>query len=131
MKRSPEANTLEAGVGSCDADALARLRKWGGEKLVRDMLRLFRAQVFERVAAARNGIRTRDAAEVERAAHALKSSCGQLGAVSMQALCAKIEAHAQRSEWPELPAMLLALEEEHVCYLNWLANVVPDLEESR
>jgi HPt (histidine-containing phosphotransfer) domain-containing protein len=111
-----------------DSQALARIRMWGGERLVRDLTELFLAQVPQRVAAAREGIRTGNAAEVERAAHSLKSSCGQLGAVAMQGICTRIEGLAAQGALPPIPEMLDELESEFARYLDWLSTATQGAE---
>lgn len=125
---SPPHGAPEGAAAPCDPRALARLRKWGGEKLVREMVQIFLAQVPERVTAARQGIGASDPVEIERAAHALKSSCGQLGAVRMQVLCATIESLAARGNLSPIPEMLDALENEFGRYLHWVSTATQDVE---
>ncbi|HEX2093097.1 MAG TPA: Hpt domain-containing protein [Longimicrobiaceae bacterium] len=111
-----------------DPEAFVRLRKWGGERLVREMVRVFVAQVPERVAAVRQGLRRSEPAAVEGAAHALKSSSAQLGAPGMRALCAEIESLAARGDLSPVPALAEELEGEFSRYLEWLPTVVKGAE---
>lgn len=67
-----------------DPDAIDRLRRLGGGELVRRMGRLFVSLGEERVAAARAGVTYGDLDTIERAAHSLKSSAGNVGAVELQ-----------------------------------------------
>ncbi len=73
------------------------LHRLGGDKLVAEMVKLFVEQGAERVSAARAGLQLRDADRVRAAVHALKSSAGQLGAVSLQRMCAELEAAVTQS----------------------------------
>lgn len=78
-----------------DAAALERLRQFGGDALVAQIVEIFRGQAPTKLAAARAALAAGDGEGVRQAAHALKSSAGQLGAVAMQALCETIEHDAR------------------------------------
>lgn len=111
-----------------DARAFDRLRRWGGEKLVREMVQLFVAQVPDRLAAARQGAREGDLSSVERAAHALRSSSAQLGAVRMQVLCALVEHSASQGDHESIPRSLGELEREFARYLECLPEGADNVE---
>jgi HPt (histidine-containing phosphotransfer) domain-containing protein len=100
----------------CDPEALDRLRKWGGEELVQELVALFRTEAAERVSALRAGLRSGAAPEVERAAHALRSSSGQVGAARMQALCVELESRAAGGDLTGVPELLSSLESELARY---------------
>lgn len=126
-----ENHTAEAApdqVAAGDPQAIARLHKWGGDKLVREMTALFLAQVPERIAAAREGLRELNAAEVERAAHSLKSSCSQLGAARMQTICAEIERLSAAGELNPVPELVDRIESEFARYAEWLGEGTHKLE---
>lgn len=128
-----EAHTAEAApehAPAGDPQAFVRLRRWGGERLVREMCGLFLAQVPERVAAAREGVRTNEPVQTERAMHALKSSCAQLGAVRMQVHCAEIERLAAGGDLTPVPEMIGELEREFARYLDWLPIAIEEMEEA-
>ena len=71
-------------TSALDPSALERLRQLGGDKFARDMIALFLSyggqKVAEAVAARQGG----NLAGVASAAHALKSSAGNVGAVQVQ-----------------------------------------------
>lgn len=80
-----------------DPRAIDRLRRLGGDELVRRMGRLFVSLGEERIAAARAGVTYGDLDTIERAAHSLKSSAGNVGAVALQRHAETVErAAAQR-----------------------------------
>ena len=114
-----------------DPQALARLRHWGGEALLQRLGCVFLDEAKRRIAAARAGAAAGDAAEIRRAMHALRSSCGQLGAVSMQEVCEQIEAAAVAGEVPRARRLLGALEREFERYRRWLDAETPTTEASR
>ena len=112
---------LEAPAGfDAACEAARRFRRFGGERLVRDMSAIFVEDVPVRLAFAREGLGTGDRRAVEYAAHSMKSSCGQFGAATMQRLCADAERLAQRGELDNLPPVLDALEEEFSRFRVWL-----------
>ena len=67
-----------------NGSALERLEKLGGKTLVRQMIELYLANGPERVRALREGVEAGDAERIERAAHTMKSSAGNLGATKLQ-----------------------------------------------
>lgn len=81
---------------STDQDALDRLRRFGGDKLLGEMITLFLAAAPERLEAARAAATSGDAESAERALHSLKSSAAQLGAMRMQRL-SELGEHAAKS----------------------------------
>jgi HPt (histidine-containing phosphotransfer) domain-containing protein len=115
-ERHPRSDPLTDATPVCDPEALDRLGRWGGEKLVHDLVALFRAQAAERLPALRAGLRNGAAAEVERAAHALRSSSGQVGAARVHALCAQLESRAAGGDLTGVPALLTSLEGELARY---------------
>jgi HPt (histidine-containing phosphotransfer) domain-containing protein len=134
MRTSIETQGIFAGSSSNvqtpagDPAALARLRGWGGEALVRALGKTFVREAGRRIEAARAGAAAGDAEALRGAAHALRSSSGQLGAVSMQALCVRLEAEAARGEVGESRRLVGALEREFARYREWLAGMTHELE---
>jgi len=101
-------------------EAARRLRRFGGERLVKDMSAIFVEDVPERIAVAREGLGSGNHRAVEHAAHSMRSSCGQFGAAEMERLCAAAERLARRGELDDLPPVLDALEEEFGRFRAWL-----------
>lgn len=81
-----------------DNQALERLRKLGGDRLAGRMIALFLETGPERIQAARAGERAGDFDQVRRAAHSLKSSAGNIGATSLQAIADRLEQHAEAGQ---------------------------------
>jgi two-component system, sensor histidine kinase LadS len=63
---------------------LAMLRRVGGERLIRDLIDLLLEGAPRKLEAARAALAAGDADRVGRAAHALTSSAGNLGAAELQ-----------------------------------------------
>lgn len=91
----------ESSPALLDSAAIDRLRKFGGEKLVRGMIELFVTNAPKRIAEAREALDCGDAAALRGALHGLKSSAGQLGAVTVHQACIAGEEHASRGELSE------------------------------
>ncbi|MEX2153253.1 MAG: Hpt domain-containing protein [Gemmatimonadaceae bacterium] len=81
-----------------DEAALERLRGFGGEKLLRGMIELFVKNAPTKAADAREALDCGDAAALRAALHALKSSAGQLGAITVHQACIAGEELASRGE---------------------------------
>ncbi len=91
--------------------AVARLHELGGVTFVREMIDLFLSHGPTRLEAARRGEQAGDWPAVEQAAHSLKSSAANLGAVSVQDLCDRIESLAMSGRGPETSPLIAPLEE--------------------
>jgi HPt (histidine-containing phosphotransfer) domain-containing protein len=77
-----------------DGTALERLRRLGGPDLVRRLVELYLANGPERMRSLSDGAAEGDADRVERGAHTMKSSAGNLGAVRLQRTAEALEASA-------------------------------------
>lgn len=94
-----------------DDAAVARLRRLGGEKLVREMIALFLDYAPKRIAAARAAEQSGDLHALAQAVHPLKSSAGNVGARAMMELATQIEKLAQDKQPGPIPPMLRQLED--------------------
>jgi HPt (histidine-containing phosphotransfer) domain-containing protein len=103
-----------------DSAALDRLKRFGGGKLLREMIALFLAAAPERLAAARAGADADNASEMEMALHSLKSSAAQLGAMRMQRLSEEGELLARKGTTGTIGSLVTDLEEEFVRVRAWL-----------
>jgi HPt (histidine-containing phosphotransfer) domain-containing protein len=81
-----------------DDSAIDRLRGFGGDKLLRGMIELFVKNAPNRAAEAREALDCGDAAGLRAALHGLKSSAGQLGAMTVHHACNSGEELASRGE---------------------------------
>lgn len=81
-----------------DGAAIDRLRRFGGDALLKGMIELFVASAPGRAGDAREALDCGDAAALRGALHGLKSSAGQLGARSVYEACVAGEEHASRGD---------------------------------
>lgn len=75
-----------------DPAAIDRLREWGGDKLVRQMIRLYMENARVRLGQIDEGLAPGgDIATTEQGAHSLKSSAANVGATRVNRLAAELE----------------------------------------
>jgi two-component system, sensor histidine kinase LadS len=95
-----------------DDTAIERLRGFGGEKLLRGMIELFVRNAPSKVAEAREALDCGDTAALRAALHGLKSSAGQLGAVTVHHACNAGEELASRGELSACAAQVERIEND-------------------
>ncbi len=78
-----------------DPAALDRLKEWGGDALLGRMVSLFLELGPERVATLTEALSAGDLEVLERTAHSLKSSSGNVGALRLSADAARLETAAR------------------------------------
>ena len=93
-----------------DQSALDRLRDWGGEKLLRQMIRLFLENAPARMAQIREGLSGGDVKESEKGAHSLKSSAANVGALRVRDIAANMERAASGGDSTAAHQLLPSLE---------------------
>ena len=81
-----------------EREAIDRIVGFGGPKLLRGMVELFVKNAPAKAAEAREALDCGDAAALRMALHGLKSSAGQLGAMSVFHACTAGEEHASRGD---------------------------------
>lgn len=109
-----------------DDAALNRLRTFGGDKLLRDMIELFRLRAPDRLSAARSALAASDAKQLESTLHSLKSTTAQLGAMYMSRLCLRGESLARAGRLERLEPVLKQLELEFHHVDDWLRASTSD-----
>ena len=89
---------------------------------MRDITGLFREDAVLRIHELRDSVARSDSATLQRAAHALKSSSGNIGAARMHALCEAIESNARQGNLTGIPEMVQQLSAELERALRALAE---------
>ena len=123
LELMPPSSDPTRGLPHTDPDALTRLERFGGRKLLLEMIALFRKSAPERLAAASAGVTANDASAIEHALHALKSSAAQLGAVRLSRLCEQGETIARAGAPAALGELLDACRSELAAVDGWLDRV--------
>lgn len=115
-------STSHADFPEADPEALERLRRFGGAKLLGDMITLFLEAMPQRVGAAKTGLARGDAHVVEHELHALKSSAAQLGAMRLYRLSQEGERLAKAGTLDAVPDVLGQLDAEMPRVREWLTS---------
>jgi len=105
----PETNIMNQDRSVLDPEVISSLRELGGEDdpgLFDELVQLFLEDTPARLQELHGALRDGDPLALERAAHALKSSAANLGALSLSALLREIE-HAGRARDLERAATLV------------------------
>jgi two-component system sensor histidine kinase/response regulator len=95
-----------------DQSVLAGLRELGDQGFLVELYELFLEDVPAQLEALREGIERCDAPSVERVAHTLKGSCGNIGATRMATICAELEEAGRSEDLACAPALAARLKAE-------------------
>ncbi|UCD38425.1 MAG: Hpt domain-containing protein [Fidelibacterota bacterium] len=93
-----------------DNTVLERMRKLGGDKFLGELIDLFLEHVPNRLDEALAGEQAGDLEAIERAAHSIKSSAGNLGAMAILELTGQIEQLAADHQADAIPPLMRDLE---------------------
>lgn len=108
-----------------DPGALGMLERVGKRALVERMVGMFLINGPSRLDTASAAVGHGDRDGVERAAHSLRSSAGQIGALQLQECCARLEAGARGgASFGELERLTNLAEEALTAAVSALASVI-------
>jgi HPt (histidine-containing phosphotransfer) domain-containing protein len=108
-----------------DGAVLAELREYqklGEPDFVTELIGIFNNDVSYRLSQMKAGLQAGDARQVSQAAHALKGASGELGAVGLREICARLESSTAQGSIEAAAPMLRELEAEADRALAALAN---------
>jgi HPt (histidine-containing phosphotransfer) domain-containing protein len=105
---------------SLDPEALARLERIGGDKLLREMIALYHVNAPERMTAAEAALVAGDVVAAENALHSLKSSSAQLGALRLARICEAGEQLARAGRVAGIADVVAAARDELARVDAWL-----------
>src|SRR5215210_4124741 len=99
-----------------DAVVVESLRDLGGDEMLSELTQLFFEDAVSNLAALKEAIEKHDATSVERVAHTLKGSSGNMGATRMADLCGQLQDVGTSDDLAAALALLerLEVEFEHV-----------------
>ena len=95
-----------------DPSVLAGLRELGGPEFLKELGELFIEDVPPQLEALREATEGNDASLVERIAHTLKGSCGNMGALRMSIICAELQDVGHSGELERASMLLERLKAE-------------------
>ncbi len=93
-------------------DELRALQAGGSPTFLGELIDLFLKELAQNMARLREALAGRDARAVERVAHTMKGSCGNLGAETLSALCAELHAAARTGDWARAEPLAARIEQE-------------------
>ena len=100
--------------------AIARLRRLGGDDLVRELATLFLEDMPGRLQEAEQALGKGDAAGLADAAHRMKSASAQLGAQVLARTCEQLEVVAERGDLSEATGLCSIISSEYESFSHWL-----------
>jgi HPt (histidine-containing phosphotransfer) domain-containing protein len=89
-----------------DQSVIAGLRELGDQNLLTELAELFLEDASSQLEALREAIRVGDATAVERVAHTLKGSCGNMGALRASTICAELQDIGNSGELELAPVLV-------------------------
>ena len=95
-----------------DHEVLQSLRELGDEGFMAELVSLFVGEVPSLLVSLRDALGREDTGAVERVAHALHGSCGNIGAVRMAALCEKLQHAGASGDLARAPGLVGEVEAE-------------------
>ena len=99
-----------------DPSVIASLRDLtppGEPDVLKELFTLFLEDVPDRIARLRAAWQAGDAVGVQRAAHSLKGSAGNIGATKLHAVCAVLDAQGRSGDLAPLAPMVASLDAEY------------------
>lgn len=93
-------------------EELRALSPGPGSTFLAEIIDLFLSEGAAYLVRIRQGLETRDAPLMERAAHTLKGSSGNLGVQGMSRLCAELQTTGRAADWTQAGALVTAIEQE-------------------
>ena len=94
-------------------ESLRQLTPPGEPDVLKEVLQLFLEDVPGRIDRLRSAWRSGDAAAVQRAAHSLKGSAGNIGADDLLAVCRQLDEHGKAGDLSGLSPLVASLDSEY------------------
>jgi HPt (histidine-containing phosphotransfer) domain-containing protein len=94
-------------------ESLRQLTPPGEPDVLAEIFNLFLDEVPKRIDVLRSAVKSGDAAKVQRAAHSLKGSSGNIGARAMHDVCRQLDERAKDGDLDTLQPLLDALVSEY------------------
>jgi len=102
-------------------EQIASLKPKGSADILHQVISIYFSSSTDLLKKMKEALPTGDARVLHRAAHSLKSSSANLGALALSGLCAELEAMCRMERMEGAPALVAAIEDEY-------ARVRPALE---
>ena len=103
---------MTAALDPAVIDSLRQLTPPGEPDVLKEVLQLFLEDVPARISRLREAWQGGDAVAVQRAAHSLKGSAGNVGAMQLLAVCSKLDEQGRSGDLSNLSPLVAALDAE-------------------
>ena len=94
-------------------ESLRQLTPPGEPDVLKEVLQLFLEDVPGRIERLRTAWQAGNAVEVQRCAHSLKGSAGNIGASHLLAVCRLLDDHGKSGDLSNLPGLVASLDDEY------------------
>jgi HPt (histidine-containing phosphotransfer) domain-containing protein len=99
-------------INSKVIEDLRALQTDGSPTFLTELIDIFLREMTQNLERLRRSLEGRDGPTLERVAHTLKGSCGNLGADSMSKMCAQLQSVARSANWPLAQDLVAAVARE-------------------
>lgn len=93
---------------------LRALQTAGSPGFLQELIDIFLKEQAQHLARLRKAFQDRDASGLERVAHTMKGSCGNLGARALSKVCSELQGVARAADWTRAEAMVGQIERDSV-----------------
>ena len=104
--------TSGAALDPSVVDTLRQLTEDGQPDVLAEVLHLFLSDASARMSAIEAAVTHRDAAALQRAAHAMKGASATIGATALQGACRRLEEMGKQQHFGDADAALTAMRHE-------------------
>jgi len=91
---------------------LRALQAGGSPNFLSDLIDIFLKEQAQHLSNLRRAFDDRDASALERVAHTMKGSCGNLGARDLSNVCSELQTVARSEDWPRAESLVLQIERD-------------------
>ena len=91
---------------------LRALQTAGAPGFLAELIDIFIKEQAQHLARLRKAFQDRDTAMLERVAHTMKGSCGNLGAKELSKVCSELQGVARAADWDRAGAMVSQIEQD-------------------
>ena len=104
-------------MAAIDPQVIAELRALqtgGSPTFLSELIDIFLKEQAQHLSGLRKAFDDRDAPVLERVAHTMKGSCGNLGARELSKVCAELQGVAHAGDWPRAGTLVVQIERDAV-----------------
>ena len=95
-------------------EELRALQTGGSPTFLSELIDIFLKELGQHLVRLRKALDERDSAVLERVAHTMKGSCGNLGARELSKVCSELQGVAREGDWGRSQALVARIEGDAV-----------------